>query len=128
MTKLRKDPRKNSHTDHASPRPPKGSASSFRPLAQAPTFPASWTWLVDEAGPALVKSRYSPRESWKTKPFTPDDARFFFRGVSELSELFTEERPREMPAYFQHPKFRSSYLLYFLPLQAAKFLSIFRLH
>lgn len=53
---------------------------------------------------------------------------FFSRGIEELSELFTEERSRQMPAYFQHGKFRSSYLLYFLPLQAAKFLTLFDLH
>ncbi|MCM2324348.1 MAG: small ribosomal subunit Rsm22 family protein [Oligoflexia bacterium] len=91
-------------------------------------FPAAWTWFVDELIPTYVKKKYSPRESWKDKPFTTDDARFFFKGVNELSELFTEERPRQLPDYFAHPKFRSSYLLYFLPLQAAKFLSIFRLH
>lgn len=53
---------------------------------------------------------------------------FFSRGIEELSELFTEERSRQMPAYFQHGKFRSSYLLYFLPLQAAKFLTLFDLY
>ncbi len=83
---------------------------------------------MDEAIPQLVKSEYSPRESWKDKPFSKEDAHFFFKGIHELSELFTEERPKGMPAYFQHPKYRSAYLLYFLPLQAAKFLTLFSLH
>ena len=91
-------------------------------------MPPAWIWLVDEAIPSLVKNRYSPRESWKDKPFSQDDARFFFKGVEELSELFTEERPKNLPAYFSHPRFRSSYLLYFLPLQAAKFLTLYGLH
>ncbi len=91
-------------------------------------FPPAWLWLVDEAIPNWVKKEYSPRESWKNKPFSKEDARFFFKGIEELSDLFTEERPKGMPNYFQHPKYRSSYLLYFLPLQAAKFLTLFQLY
>lgn len=91
-------------------------------------FPPAWSWFVDEAIPAYVKGQYSPDERWKGKPFAEPDAAFFFRGIAELSELFTDERPRTLPAYFRHPKFRSAYLLYFLPLQAAKFVSLFRLH
>lgn len=91
-------------------------------------FPPAWLWLIDEAIPQLVKAHYSPRESWKTKPFSKEDAHFFFKGIHELSELFTEERPKGMPPYFLHPKYRSAYLLYFLPLQAAKFLTLFSLH
>jgi hypothetical protein len=78
--------------------------------------------------PAYVKAHYSPRDSWKDKPFEKEDVRFFSKGVKELSELFTEERPEQIPAYFQHPKFRSAYLLYFLPLQMAKFVSLFEMH
>jgi hypothetical protein len=99
-----------------------------RSLPAQSSFPPAWQWLVDEAIPDWVKKQYSPRDSWKSKPFGDEDAHFFFRGIEELSELFTEERPKQIPAYFQHPKFRSSYLLYFLPLQAAKFLTIFDLH
>lgn len=91
-------------------------------------FPPAWLWLVDEAIPLWVKKNYSPRESWKDKPFSTEDGQFFLRGIHELSDLFTDERPKGMPAYFQHPKYRSSYLLYFLPLQAAKFLTLFQLH
>src|SRR3954467_13416455 len=96
--------------------------------SRAISFPPAWLWLVDEAIPTYVKKHYSPRESWKDKPFAKEDAHFFFRGIEELSELFTEERPRNIPAYFNHPKYRSSYLLYFLPLQAAKFLTLFQMH
>lgn len=92
------------------------------------SFPPAWTWFVDETIPVYVKSRYSPRESWKDKPFSREDVSFFSKGVTELSELFTEERPERIPAYFQHPKFRSAYLLYFLPLQMAKFVTLLELH
>ena len=92
-------------------------------------FPAAWTWFVDELLPNLAKNRYSPRESWKGKPFTKEDAAFFSKGVEELSDLFTEDRPTKgMVPYFQHPKYRCGYLLYFLPLQAAKFLTLLHLH
>ncbi len=91
-------------------------------------FPPAWLWLVDEAIPSWVKSHYSPKASWKDKPFGPPDAEFFFKGIKELSELFTEDRPKHMPHYLNHPRYRSSYLLYFVPLQAAKFHTVFQLH
>lgn len=91
-------------------------------------FPPAWLWLVDEAIPTWVKDHYSPKESWKGKPFSELDAHFFFKGIEELSELFTEERPSQLPAYFRHPKFRSAYLLYFLPLQGSKFVTLLQLH
>jgi len=83
---------------------------------------------MDERIPQWVKTNYSPREQWKNRPFTRQDALFFLKGIRELSELFTDDRPSRMPNYFSHPKFRSSYLLYFLPLQAAKFFSLFHAH
>lgn len=91
-------------------------------------FPPAWNDFIDEVIPSLVKKTYSPRDRWKDKPFSKEDAKFFFKGIEELSELFTDERPKGMPSYFQHSKFRSSYLLYFLPFQAAKFLTLFKLH
>jgi len=113
-------------------RPKKSPISTPKPKLKTThgviPFPPAWLWWVDELIPTWVKKNYSPRDSWKDKPFTKDDSFFFFRGVEELSELFTDERPAHLPAYFAHPKFRSSYLLYFLPLQAAKFLSVFQLH
>ncbi len=92
------------------------------------TFPPAWHWFVDELLPSYVKKHYSPKEAWKEKPFGETDARFFFRGIEELSELFTDERSGHVPPYFKHPRFRSSYLLYFIPLQAAKFITLFQLH
>ena len=91
-------------------------------------FPAAWLWLADEMIPHYVKQAYSPREAWKNKIFSKEDARFFLKGIEELSETFNAERPKSKVPYFQHPKFRSSYLLYFLPLQAGKFLTLFELH
>jgi hypothetical protein len=108
------------------PAPLTGAASPYQ--QRAAQFPPAWLWLVDEALPTLVKKNYSPKDSWKDKPFTKEDAGFFFKGIQELSELFTEERSKGLANYFNHPKFRSSYLLYFLPLQAAKFLTIYQLH
>ncbi|MBI2712649.1 MAG: hypothetical protein HYX41_07345 [Bdellovibrio sp.] len=100
----------------------------FTPRVIQSRFPAAWTWFVDELIPATAKKKYSPKESWKEKPFSKEDARFFFKGIEELSNLFTEERPKGMVPYFNHPKYRCAYLLYFLPLQAAKFLTLFELN
>ena len=94
----------------------------------APKFPPAWTWFFDEHLTQWVKNNYSPKEGWAGKPFNTHDASFFSRGISELSEMFTDERPRQIPSYFQHSKFRSAYLLYFLPLQCAKFLTLFQIH
>ena len=98
---------------------------------QTNPFPAAWTWFVDELIPTFAKKQYSPNETWKSKPFSKEDARFFMKGIQELSDLFTEERPkglRGMAPYFNHPKYRCAYLLYFLPLQSAKFLTLFNLN
>lgn len=97
-------------------------------LRPSVAFPASWTWFFDECLPAWVKDHYSPRETWKGKPFTTEDGKFFLKGVRDLSDLFTDERPRQLPDYLAHGKYRSSYLLYFLPLQAAKFVALFNQH
>lgn len=91
-------------------------------------FPPSWGWFFDDLLPGWVKDHYAPRESWKGKPFSAEDGKFFLRGVRELSDLFTDARPRNLQDYLAHEKYRSSYLLYFLPLQAAKFVALFTLH
>ena len=91
-------------------------------------FPKSWNWFMDQSLTQWVKNRYSPRESWKGKPFSREDAHFFFKGIEELSEIFTQDRGRTLQRYFEHPRFRSGYLLYFLPLQAAKFIAVFNRH
>lgn len=93
-----------------------------------PQFPNAWRWFFDDALSSWVKNQYSPKESWKNKPFTQEDSRFFFKGIEDLSLLFTEERGNKIQNYFQHPKYRSAYLLYFLPLQAAKFITLFEQH
>jgi hypothetical protein len=87
-----------------------------------------WEWFFETTVPEFVKKTYSPHEAWKNRPFGMEDAQFFFRGIAELSDLFTDERPAKIPDYFRHPRFRSGYLLYFLPLQAAKFLTLFEQH
>ena len=91
-------------------------------------FPTDWNWWFDEALPAWIKLKYSPRENWKNKPFSKEDSRFFSKGILELSALFTDERPKFLPDYFQQARFRSAYLLYFFPLQAAKFIALFQMH
>ena len=91
-------------------------------------FPRAWGWFFDEILPNFVKNHYSPKESWKERPFSRTDAVFFLKGVRELSDKFTEGRDDFRAGYFQHQKFRSSYLLYFLPLQAAKFLLLMDQH
>ncbi len=94
-----------------------------------PLLDPAWRNFVDDMIPTFVKEVYSPKAKWATKPFGEVDARFFSTGIRELSDHFTELRPsRGMISYFDHPKYRSSYLLYFLPLQAAKFLTLFTLH
>jgi hypothetical protein len=96
------------------------------------SFPPAWLWFVDELVPAYVKKHYSPRDSWKDKPFGKEDLQFFSKSVIELSDLFTVDRPvgpgTRMPTYFLQPKYRSAYLLYFLPLQMAKFAMLFERH
>ena len=92
-------------------------------------FPAAWLWLVDEVAPQYVKRVHSPRPAWRDRPFTTEDVQFFFKGIAELSDRFTDERTEKaLSDYFQHPRFRSGYLLYFLPLQAAKFLGLYSVH
>ncbi len=117
------------HRNSGKPKKPFHSPSARPSSARRPSpFPSGWTWFFDTAVPSWVKNEYSPKESWKNKPFGPVDAHFFFRGIDELSELFTQERPRNLPNYFQHPKYRSAYLLYYLPLQAAKFITLYQTH
>lgn len=91
-------------------------------------FPPAWIWLVDEAIPEWVKTAYSPDDRWKNKPFGKQDLHFFSRSILELSEFFADATARRKPDYFNHPKYRSAYLLYFLPLQCAKFLVLLDRH
>ncbi len=81
--------------------------------------------FVDEILYPWVKNRYTPDARWKDKPFSAKDVAFFSRGITELSEYFTTERPSRINDYLNHAKFRSSYLLYFLPLGIQKFDTVF---
>lgn len=107
------------------------TSSPSTDVRTAPRFPVGWPEFFDVDAAALVKQRYSPRPAWRPRPFTARDEAFFFRGVRELSDLFTCERGAGTSAspprmdYFNHARFRSAYLLYFLPLQAAKFAALF---
>lgn len=95
-------------------------------LTISPRFPGLWTVALDDVIPAFVKERFSPQDSWKKKPFSQEDVTFFSKGLLELSDFFTEDRDSAaLPNYFTTAKFRSSYFLYFLALQGAKFLSLF---
>jgi hypothetical protein len=78
-----------------------------------------WCRIFDELLPIWVKSKYLPDARVASKPFGPNDVRFFGRSVEELSERFTTDR-EDLGDYFSHPKYRSAYALYWIPLQAAK--------
>jgi hypothetical protein len=89
-------------------------------------LPPHWKLFTDKILPNFVKQTYSPHPSWKNKPFNLKDAHFFSKSILELSDKY-----RYKNIHFgtlSHAKFRSAYLLYFLPLQAAKFVNIFTKH
>lgn len=93
----------------------------------------TWSWLFDEAVTRHVKRAYSPRESWRERPFTRQDGAFQIKAIRELSMRLTVERTSAMGrpqarGYLEQARFRAAYLLYFLPLQAAKFAQLFREH
>lgn len=91
-------------------------------------------WLFDHAIPTWVKYKYHPASKKKKTNliFSKKDASFFLKGIQELSQLFTDTRPtgkkKSLPSYFQHPKYRSSYLLYFFPLQSSRYSLLFQNH
>ncbi len=96
-------------------------------LTTAPFFSKEWQHFLDEVLPPFVKSRFSPDPRWANKPFSQEDVAFFSKGLIELSDFFTEDRrSAKLPNYFSTPKARSSYLLYFLPIHAAKFITLFQ--
>lgn len=64
--------------------------------------------------------RGTRRETFIDRPFHKADLYFFSKGVSKLSELFTEERGRLNSGYLNQPALRAAYLLYFLPINFAK--------
>ncbi|MEK7690944.1 MAG: small ribosomal subunit Rsm22 family protein, partial [Bdellovibrionota bacterium] len=92
-------------------------------------MPTSWRWFFDDAVAPWVKRTYIPDERHREKPFSREDVRFFSKGVRELSEAFSGHFTKPLVRdYFTHSRFRSSYLLYFFPLQAAKFAHLFSIH
>lgn len=89
---------------------------------------APWLEVFDQALPQFVKRSYLPNERLRNLPFNEKDLAFFSKGILELSERLTSDRPLKLTSslktYFGSPRYRSSYLLYWLPLQAAKFVTL----
>ena len=76
---------------------------------------------------AYVKREFyrgTRRANFAERPFIDEDLRFFSKGVSELSELFTSERAELKAGYLNRPELRAAYLLYFLPINFAKGLDV----
>ncbi|OFZ80709.1 MAG: hypothetical protein A2583_06845 [Bdellovibrionales bacterium RIFOXYD1_FULL_53_11] len=88
----------------------------------------SWIDTFDRIVPCVVKTRLGKNQSWGQKPFGEKDFPFFFRGIKDLSEFFTDLGPKQLPSYFSHPRYRSSYLLYFMQLHASRFSCVFDRH
>jgi|GEM_PF-2932424 len=79
---------------------------------------------IDKTLAPFVKDHFAPNKSWVGKPFTREDAMFFMTSLRDLSRTFTTGRERTLPRYFEQKKYRSSYMLFFLPLHASKFISV----
>jgi hypothetical protein len=88
----------------------------------------SWENFFDSIVSQYVLEAFLPpkRRGRVGRRFDRKDFEFFAPSVSELSDLFTEERgqSRLIHHYFDHARFQSAYLLYFYPLHAFKFFSI----
>ncbi len=105
-------------------------------LFEDPKFLDLWCRLFDVEVPNFVKHQFGKKPTKPghlPRPFDQGDGRFFSAGVKELSERFTLGRsdlaarsPKQ--AYFNQPKFRSSYFLYFFPLNCAKILQLISRH
>jgi ribosomal protein RSM22 (predicted rRNA methylase) len=92
-------------------------------LSDSIRLPSDWKIFVDEMLPDYVKKAYSPRASWQDKPFGLEDLKFFSSGLADLSERY--QKKDDLGRIFFEKKYRSAYLLYFLPLQMAKFFNLF---
>lgn len=97
-----------------------------------PFWPPIWSEFFDQHALQWAKKTYLPeRFSKKARlaPFSAEDVRFFGPAVGDLSELFTDAasltRKRQSRSYFSHARNRSAYILYFLPVNAAKFMTLF---
>jgi len=64
--------------------------------------------------------RGTRREVFAERPFAEEDFRFFAKGVTKLSDLFTTERVDIDATYLNQPELRAAYLLYFLPINFGK--------
>ena len=90
-------------------------------------FPSEWRRLFDEWVPNWVKNKYLPSKKHRHLPFTDSDVTFFSKGVLELALMLTMDRQNKViRSYFEHARFRSSYLLFYYPLQTAKFFRLFQ--
>lgn len=93
-------------------------------------FPTAWESVFDGLLTEFVKDRYLPKRYARKGAFNDRDWEFFLESVKDLHERFTSRRSsfKDEETYFHHPRFRSAYLLYFMPLQAAKFRALFQLY
>src|SRR5690606_34485354 len=98
---------------------PKGVSSH---VSEFPVADALWCRFFDDRLPYWVKRKYTPRHFDKDPRFNESDAKFYAGQVARLSEFFTRRAPEaEASAYFEEANTRTAYLLYYVPLQAAKF-------
>ncbi|MCC7440339.1 MAG: hypothetical protein IT285_01820 [Bdellovibrionales bacterium] len=97
---------------------------------RGPEFPLPdglWRRFFDDAAPYYVKKTYLPGRLWRDGSFSQADAAFFRDGIQDLPRAFTGAAGPK-PGYFSSERYRSSYLLYWLPFQAAKFTRLFAIH
>lgn len=93
-------------------------------------FPPRWRQFFDEHVPSRVKARYLPsrRKTGRAEIFSDKDLFFFGPSIRDLSDTLGEGRTTGRLSYFEQARYRSAYLLYWLPLQAAKFAFLMDLH
>lgn len=85
--------------------------------------------FFDDWMPQDVKTHYAPNPKWKDRPFAEEDVRFFSQSVADLSHRFTSKQGSlDSGKLYSQARFRSAYLLYYLPFQASKFRWIFDRH
>lgn len=87
-----------------------------------------WDRFFDATVPQFVKERTFAGKPWALAPFTEKDFQFFVPSVRELSQQFTVGRGKKLPNYFTEERYRTAYLLYWLPFQAMKFRKVFERH
>jgi len=94
----------------------------------APTPTKIWERFFESTVLEYALEAFLPpkRRGRPGRKFDRKDFEFFAPSVSELSEVFTQDRKqsRLIHHYFDHPRFQSAYLLYFYPLHTFKFFTI----